>query len=406
MVKKLSREELFHKNRELEQEASRQKETESALMESEKRLELVLKATSEGIWDWDIVSGRTYASNRCGELFGVKTHSGVTSVTESWASRIHPDDYDAVSNCLRSHLEGKAPFDVEYRHRHEDGAYRWQSARGMALFDEDGRPYRMVGTIQDITDKKRAEEEKSKLETKLQQARKIEALGTLANGLAHDYNNLLTAIMGNIELSRLNLKNEEKIVRNLEKAKDACIRAKDLTRQVITFAKGLDPVKRTSSLAKLVQNITALALAKKNIACELSLPEDLWPVDYDPEQMKLVITNLITNAGEAMNGEGQIQILAENIDSPPKNGSSGKQVKISIQDHGKGIDPETLARIFDPYFSSKGAATRKGVGLGLSICYSIIEKHGGHIEVESEVEKGTTFHIYLPAATESGEQKS
>lgn len=404
MVEKPTYEKLARKVKRLEEDAFKRKQIEQALRESEERLALVLEAASEGIWDWDIKNGQTYASPRCSEIFGVKEDPGISPPSEGWASRIHPDDYDRVSRCMQDHLEGKAPFDVEYMHRHESGEYRWQRSRGMALFDENGDPYRMVGSIRDITESKRIEEEKTSLEAQIQQARQREALGTLAGGIAHDFNNLLTAILGNIDLSLMNAGDPEKVNRNLTKAKEACRRAKDLNRQVIVFARGGDPEKQTGPIVKCIQDSAMLALSGKGTKCEFSFPHDLWLVDFDPKQMKEVFANLITNASEAMPGKGVINVWAENID-PLENESSAfsdqKQIRISIQDQGKGIHQESLNKIFDPYFSSKESVTQKGLGLGLSICYSIIEKHEGRIEVQSEVGAGTIFHIYLPTCGDS-----
>jgi len=402
MAEKPTYEELEQRVRELEKEASKRNQTgHEALRKSEERLALALEATSDGIWDWDVINQQTYASQRCSEIFGVKEDADSSQPSETWASRIHPDDYDRVSLCLQEHLKGNGPYEVEYRHRHENGSYRWQSSRGMAIFDENGNAIRMVGSIRDITQRKRSEEEKKRLEARLQQAQKIEALGALAGGVAHDFNNLLTAILGNIELSQIYARNEDRINRNLTKAKKACIRAKDLTRQFIAFAKGANPEKKTGSLAKIIQDSSILALSSYKTECEFLFPNDLWLVDFDNEQIRQVVSNLVINASEAMEEEGTVTVSAENVE--PNSESSddpeaGKQVRISIQDHGRGIPREVLDKIFEPYFSSKESVTQKGLGLGLSICYSIVEKHDGHIEVESEVGTGTTFHVYFPAS--------
>ena len=400
MLEQLTREELEQKVKELEAEASKRKHTEKALRASEERLSLALKATSDGIWDWDIVRGLTYASDRCGEIFGIKEGKDLNA-SETWTSRIHPDDYDRVSQCMQEHLKGNAPYEVEYRHRHGDGNYRWQSSRGMAIFDEDGHAIRMVGSIRDITARKQAEDERKWLEARLQQAQKMEALGSLAGGVAHDFNNLLTAIIGNIELSQIYARSHEKISKNLSRARDACKRAKNLTKQFITFAKSSHSGKRTNSIAKLIQYSGNFAISGTRTKCEFSIPEDLFYVDFDGEQMKQVITNLVSNASEAMNGQGTVEIRAHNVYPDPENSDpvdQRKQIEICIRDHGVGIAPQVLSKIFDPYFSSKEMVTQKGMGLGLSICYSIIEDHKGHIEVDSEIGTGTAFKIYLPAS--------
>ena len=406
MEERPSYEELERRVKQLEEETVRAKRIEEKLRESEERLTLALEATSDGIWDWDIINSRTYASSRCGEILGLTGSPVPLKTSDTWSSRIHPDDYELVSKLLLDHLAGKAPFDVEYRHRHESGEYRWQSSRGLALFDEDGNPYRMVGSIRDISERKRAEEEKAGLEARLKQAQKMEALGALAGGVAHDFNNLLTAILGNIDLSLLYVQKEERASNNLIKAKNACKRAKDLTRQFMTFAKGIDTVKKTGPLGKLIRDSASLVLAGSSTRCDFYESDDLWPVDYDSDQMKQAIGNLIVNASDAMQEEGTVEITAENIrinSEGDSNHQAHRQVKISIRDHGKGIPQDVLDKVFDPYYSSKGVVTQKGMGLGLSICYSIIDRHDGRIEVKSEVGVGTTFEVYLPASENGSE---
>jgi PAS domain S-box-containing protein len=390
--------ELVARIKKLEEQIQKHQQTEEALRENEARLSLALELTSEGIWDWDVKSGVTYASQRCSEIFGVKEDSQVSPPTDTWASRIHPDDYERVRGCLEDHLEGKGPFDVVYRHRHESGGYRWQHARGKALLDENNHVYRMVGSISDITEQKHSEEERARLEARVEQARKMEALGNLAGGLAHDFNNLLTAILGNIELSQLEGRSMEQVNRNLVNAKKACKRAKDLNRLLISFAKGGDPDMRPGSLGKIIQDSAMGALSDRETKCEFSLPQDLCLVSFDAKQIRDAITNFVINASEAMDEKGVVRISAENVESISD--QKRKAVRISIQDHGKGIEQENLGRIFDPYFSSKALVTQKGLGLGLSVSYSIIKKHDGHIEVESQAGTGTTFHIYLPADRE------
>ncbi len=393
-------EELEQKVKELEEEAAKRQQIEEALRASEERLSLALQATSDGIWDWDIKKGLTHASARCGEIFGVKDDSEAQE-SETWASRIHPEDYSQVSQRIKDHLNGKGPYDVEYRHRHGNGDYRWQSSRGMALFNDNGKPYRMVGSIRDITARKLAEEEKERLEVQLQHAQRMEAMGTLAGGVAHDFNNLLTAIMGNIDLTQLYARSDEKINTSLLKAKNACKRARDLTKQFITFAKSSSITKQTGSIAKLIQGSAKLALTEKKTICEFTASDDLLLIDYDAEQIKHVISNLINNASEAMDEAGTIKIRVENSETNGENlgeQQPREQIKITIQDHGTGISPELMGKIFDPYYSSKDKFTQKGMGLGLSICYAVIENHNGRIEVESELGTGTTFEIYLPAA--------
>jgi len=253
----------------------------------------------------------------------------------------------------------------------------------------------------DITDRKRAEEEKRRLETQLQQAQKMEAIGTLAGGIAHDFNNLLSVILVNLSLAEEDIKLQIGTSKFLKEAEKASMRAKDLTSRLITFSKGGEPVKKAASITDLVKDSVTSTLNGSDIDCEFSIPDDLSPVEIDQGQIKHVIHNIVINAREAMTGEGTIKVFYENVTIREKDAltlKDGRYVKISIEDQGVGISEEDLPKIFDPYFSTKEMGAEKGMGLGLSVCHSIVEKHNGLITVESELGTGTTLIIYLPAS--------
>ncbi|MCI0529983.1 MAG: PAS domain S-box protein, partial [Nitrospira sp.] len=242
--------------------------------------------------------------------------------------------------------------------------------------------------------------ERRKLEQELLKVQKLESIGILAGGIAHDFNNILTAILLNISLAKTSMGLEEETLERLTKAEKASLRARDLTRQLLTFSKGGTPVKKAASMAEILKDSVNFVLRGSKVRCEFSIPEDLWPVEVDMGQMSQVIQNLIINAIEAMPEGGIIWVQAENITVgaelaiplPEKN-----YIKISIQDQGTGIPRESLPKVFDPYFTTK---PKRG-GLGLAITYSIIKKHDGYITVESEPGIGTTFYIYLPASQKS-----
>jgi two-component system, cell cycle sensor histidine kinase and response regulator CckA len=251
-----------------------------------------------------------------------------------------------------------------------------------------------VVSLIDVTKRKKMEEE-------LLRVRQLESIGVLAGGLAHDFNNILTAILGNISLARIYSKPEDKVRAKLNEAEKGALRAQELTRQLLTFSKGGAPVKQTTSIGELLKDTVNFSLAGSKAKCRFLIPEDLWPVEADEGKMSQVINNLIVNADQAMPTGGLIDLLAENL-SVHRNHSlpglplrDGRYVKFSIRDYGNGIPPEHLQKIFDPFFTTKP----KGSGLGLAIAYSIVERHDGHIAVESVPGKGTTFHIYLPAST-------
>lgn len=215
-------------------------------------------------------------------------------------------------------------------------------------------------------------------------SRKLESVGTLAGGIAHDFNNILAGILGNISLAKLNSKDTEKATELLSNAERAAQRASTLTNQLLTFSKGGAPLKETISIAEIIRESVEFALHGSNVRYQVNLPDDLWAVEVDPGQIDQVINNLVINADQAMPSGGAIRVTGENrtIDSQFRRSplQPGNYVRISIADTGVGIPEEDMEQIFDPYFSTK----ELGHGLGLATCYSIIQKHGGKIEAESE----------------------
>ncbi|UCG70001.1 MAG: PAS domain S-box protein [Thermoplasmata archaeon] len=243
--------------------------------------------------------------------------------------------------------------------------------------------------VRDVTERKRMEEE-------LQKIQKIESIGVLAGGIAHDFNNILVSIVGSHSLLRLYAKPGDKFLEILDRAEKATSRARDLTRQLLTFSKGGAPIKKATPIFGLIDDTVNFSLRGSKARCEFFIPADLWAVEIDEGQISQVINNLIINAQQAMPKGGIIKICAENITIGAKNNvhlEEGRYVKLTIKDQGIGISKEHLPKIFDPYFTTK----EKGCGLGLAISYSIIKKHGGYMMAESEVGVGTTFFIYLPA---------
>ena len=255
----------------------------------------------------------------------------------------------------------------------------------------DGKTEGVIGFALDITDHRRLEEEQSK-------ASKLESLGLLAGGIAHDFNNILTAILGNISLGEALVNKDAAIYRRLKEAENACLRAKDLTQQLLTFSKGGTPIKTSTSITDLIKESAWFSLQGSNIRCEFDIAEDLWRVEVDEAQITQVINNLIVNAKQAMEDGGKIKVTAENYISPSEKKvplKVGKYIRLCIEDQGHGIAEEHLSKIFDPYFTTKAQAS----GLGITTAWSIIKKHGGYLSVESEKGVGTMFEIYLPAAT-------
>jgi two-component system cell cycle sensor histidine kinase/response regulator CckA len=243
--------------------------------------------------------------------------------------------------------------------------------------------------------------ERQKVEGELLKTQKLESIGILAGGIAHDFNNMLTAVMGYITLAKMQLTPESKTAGFLIEAEKASMRAKELAQKLLTFSKGGEPIKRRAQISGLLKQTIAQVLGDDPLRYDLTCPDDLFLVEFDPTQIEEAFRNILINAMEAMPQNGCVHIRVENVffgkESLLDQGK-GHFVKISIKDEGAGIPPSMLEKVFDPYFSTKPMGNQKGTGLGLSIAHSIIKKHHGLITIESDLGKGTAVDIYLPAA--------
>jgi PAS domain S-box-containing protein len=280
------------------------------------------------------------------------------------------------------------------------------------VFDQAGAPIHTIATHLDITEYNRARAEKEKLQAQLRQFHKMEAVATLAGGIAHDYNNLLSIIMGNLSLAVELAEPGSELGEFLTEANMASIKARDLTHGLMALSRGGAPVKEVGSLKGLLRSARDFIPDRSRISLEASIPEDLWPVPHDPHKMSAVFRNVLTNAVEAMPEGGALLIKAENlaIEGTSRNLrltlKPVNHVHISIKDQGVGIPGKNIDKIFDPYFSTKSMGVQKGMGLGLATTYIIVEKHGGHIAVDSCPGTGTTVNIYLPVEPAEDEAKS
>ncbi len=246
------------------------------------------------------------------------------------------------------------------------------------------------GNVRNITDKKKVEED-------LQKAEKLKSIGALAGGIAHNFNNIMTSLFGNISLAKMELLHHPEAIHYLDNAEDSMKEGIQLTKQLLTFAKGGDPIKETLEIDRFVKETVSFNLSGSNVRLTFSCEPDLWKVKADKTQLAQVISNIVINARQAMPSGGKLKIKIENSNMLKDNLltiSKGKYIKLSFTDTGGGISHENKERIFDPYFTTKN----NGSGMGLSICYSIIYKHNGHIRVSSQKNQGTTITIYLKAA--------
>ncbi len=272
--------------------------------------------------------------------------------------------------------------------------------------NDGGEPLLMAATCVDITERKKAEEEKEKAESQLRHSQKMEALGTLAGGIAHDFNNLLTAIGGYADLALSKTPKDDMIASHLSNIRDASSRAARLTSQLLTFSRRQVVSFRCLELNKVVLNMIKMLnrLIGEKYAIATDLDPCLLSVTGDLGHVEQVIMNIVVNAKDAMPEGGEIKIATRNAEvleaTPDRN--QGKYVCLSIRDPGIGMDQKTAARIFDPFFSTKG--TGKGTGIGLAVVYGIVKRHGGWIEVETEPGKGSEFRVFFPATAETPEQ--
>ena len=361
-----------------------QKKAASLLEESEERFRTLAEMLPEAVFETDINMTMTYGNKRAFELYGYTKEDYSQGL--NGLDMFVPEERQNVLQNTAAQFRGEKRHSTEYRSVRKDGTVFPALFHVSPIFKE-GQPFGLRGVIVDLTEHKKAEDEILKL-------RKLESVGILAGGIAHDFNNLLAGLFGNIEMAKRSLADDHKAHKYLESAGVSMERATGLTQQLLTFAKGGDPIKEVLSLEGVIAETARFSLRGSNVKLRLDLAEDLWLVDADKGQLSQVVSNLVINGKQAMPGGGEITITAENIET-----AQGRQVQICVQDQGIGIAPQHLDKIFDPYFSTK----QQGSGLGLALCYSIITKHNGTITVTSELNKGTCFTIILPVADQHPE---
>lgn len=328
-----------------------------------------------------------FANKSMAEILGYTVEEMIGK--QFFQDMVAPGCRDFVAERNRSRLSGeKVPSFYEAKLLAEDGGIK-DAEISAGIIQYQGKPGTMA-IIRDITARKRMEEE-------LQKAQKLESIGILAGGIAHDFKNILVAIVGGLSLAKMHVRQEHKIFEILAKSEKAALRATDLTQQLLTFSRGGAPVKKTASIAELLRDTACFALRGSKVKCEFFIPDDLWAVEIDESQISQVVNNLVINANQAMPEGGVIKVYAENMvigkeECLPL--MEGKYIKLLVKDHGAGIPKKHIHKIFDPYFTTKS----KGTGLGLSTTYSIIKRHEGYITVESKAGVGTTFFLYLPAS--------
>jgi PAS domain S-box-containing protein len=369
------------------------KQAEAALAAEKERLAVTLRAMAEGVVTTD-VAGRVQFMNPAAEALLQWDASAIgRPVTE--VCRLENNRTGAgVDLPVALVTQGGKVADLPAHTRlvTPKGAQRIVEGCCAPIHSTDRHVTGTVLVFRDVTEQERLEQE-------LVRATRLESVGVLAGGIAHDFNNILTAVMGNLALAALDVATGSAAAAQLKAAEQAALRARDLTQQLLTYAKGGEPVRTTVHLEAVVKEMTGFSLLGSNVTAVFDLPDGLWAADADKGQIGRVVQNLVINSVQAMPGGGTLRISMRN-DKVAASGRPGlipgDYVQLAVADPGEGIRSEHLARIFDPYFTTKAG----GSGLGLAAVYSIIKKHQGHIEVESEVGAGTTFRVWLPALHE------
>jgi PAS domain S-box-containing protein len=379
------------------------KKVEEALRRSEERYQLAVNGSNEGLWDWDLASDRLFLSPRAQELLWLEPAEPQQS-RRHWIAltHYHPDDVGSVRAAISAHLRGETQhFKVEYRLRHHSGQWHWYRQRGVAVRDAQGRPTRMAGSMEDITDRKNGEADRERLEAQLRQAQKLEAIGTLAGGIAHDFNNILAAILGYGELAQKEAADGSALRRHVDAAMSAGMRAKSLVERILAFSRtGMG-----ERVAVHVESVVAEALdgiagtLPPGVTLERRLAAGDAAVLGDPTQIHQVVMNLCANAVQSIRSTGTLTVTLDPValDAPTCATCvlpGGQYVRLSVRDTGTGIAAHLLERIFDPFYTTKDIGV--GTGLGLSLVHGIVTDLGGGIEVASHVGAGSTFTVYLP----------
>jgi PAS domain S-box-containing protein len=370
------------------------KMAEKHVRESEARYRFISENTDDVIWILNLKTNKfTFVSPSVQKLRG---YTPEEVMNQTMAEALTPDSLNALTPLLIKAISARKPGDSDMfktlsvvDQPCKDGSVVSTEVATTWIMDKEGQPLEIIGVSRNITERKKLEEE-------LQKMQKLQSLSILAGGIAHDFNNLLSGIYGYISLATYEVK-DEKLSEYLSKAMTTMERARGLTLQLLTFAKGGAPIRKIGNLFPFVQETAQFTLSGSNIFTNFDIPDNLSPCNFDKNQIEQVIDNIVINAKQAMPDGGTITISAQNVSISLNDHlylKNGDYVRISIKDQGIGIPKNILPHIFDPFFTTKAT----GNGLGLASCYSIIKRHNGAIEVESEPGEGSTFHIYLPSA--------
>ena len=378
----------------LARDISERELSEELIREASRRLELATTSAGLGVWDLDVAAGTLVWNERMFELYDLARENFDCS-RESWIATLHPADRDRVLAAADSALSGSGEFDTEFRVVTAGGRVKTLTVNAAVVRDSQGNALRMIGLNRDITRQR-------SLEAQLLQAQKMEAVGRLAGGVAHDFNNNLTVILGYAELSKLVQINGETFHEYLDQIIRAAEHSRDITQQLLAFSRNEIIAPRQVDLNHLVRQTekTLARLIGEDVHLSLTTPEGIWSVLIDPSQVNQIIMNLAVNARDAMPAGGGLNIETRNLRldeiyclSNPE-ARPGEYVQLTVSDTGVGMDREVLAHIFEPFYTTKGVG--KGTGLGLATVYGIVCQNNGFIKVYSEPGKGAAFALFFP----------
>ncbi|MET3131720.1 PAS domain S-box-containing protein [Oxalobacteraceae bacterium GrIS 1.11] len=396
-------------------DVSARKAADAALRQSEQRFRTLAQAMPHQMWAADAAGQFTWFNQRVFEYAGLDFEA---MAGDGWRAIAHPDDFPAAHAAWRQALADLTPYQVDFRLRRRDGAYRWFRASGLPLPGERGTDALWVGSNTDIQDQHdnnqallhlnetleaRVRERSAQLEAAheaLRQSQKLEAIGKLTGGVAHDFNNALQIISGNLQLLQDHATDNPEAARRLQGALAGVARGAKLSSQLLAFSRKqpLDPA--VISVARLMQGLDDMLRRTigERVELETRVEDGLWNTLIDPNQLENALLNLAINARDAMHEEGKLTIEAHNVtldqDCQSAELAAGQYVMLAVSDTGSGMSTHVMQQVFEPFFTTKPEG--HGTGLGLSMVYGFIKQSGGHVKLYSEIGQGTTVKIYLP----------